>query len=556
MSASPTLVSTVKNPPLPLRQVLDFSERLSPMLVKELRQGMRSPVFVWGMITMNLLLGLIVWMTVLDERNMLLHKAFFGIYGLLVCGLLPLRASSALHDELKGNTIDTLVMTRLTGWRITLGKWIAVVALQCLTAVSVLPYLIVRYFAGGMNVWMELAWLGIFLLIGIGSAAVLTGFSWIKYFLFRAALMIGVTLTVGFHCMRWLNQIYGSGYSSGRSFFYMGKYEGSYLLEEMYQDSGWQGFALMALPAMHFTFFALDLGASRIGSVVENSSTRRRLVGVGFILAYLGIALSHAIKAQPGFFANDFLSAFPDRVVGWTVGIICLQSLLEKPVYWMPMVLPWVKRGWWGRLAARWLYPGWPSGVIFSGGLICSLAGLQGLVYFQKIAAFIPLGLWDATDAMDDGHLARAVSYDSARIGLLIVPLVAWRLIFSKRLPWHAGVYTLLLTLVISIQMAILALASALENNNLLKLGAFIPSMGLSWRTETISHTNGMTRTRDGAFLSWDFLDIAVISSIVLVSWWVVAVILALREFRKLTVVENEAALLLRAPCGNPEENV
>ena len=104
--------------------------------------------------------------------------------------------------------------------------------------------------------------------------------------------------------------------------------------------------------------------------------------------------------------------------------------------------------------------------------------------------------------------------------------------------------------------MAILALASALENNNLLKLGAFIPSMGLSWRTDTISHSSGMIRANEGVFLSWDFLDIAVISSIVLVAWWVLAVILALREFRKLTVVENEAALLLRAPGGNLEENV
>ena len=55
---------------------------------------------------------------------------------------------------------------------------------------------------------------------------------------------------------------------------------------------------------------------------------------------------------------------------------------------------------------------------------------------------------------------------------------------------------------------------------------------------------------------SWDFLDIAVISSVVLVAWWVLAVILALQELRKLTVVENEAALLLRAPGGNLEENV
>jgi hypothetical protein len=492
---------------------------------------------------MNLCLGLIVWTTVLDPTDVFFHKAFFGAYAMLVCGLLPLRAASALHDELRGNTIDTLVMTRLTGWRITLGKWIAVAAQQCLISVIVLPYEIVRYFAGGIDVRMELAWLGIFLLVGIGSAAVLTGFSWVKYFLCRAALMIGVTLTVGVVCMRWLERVFPrSAYSSYDS---RGK---DYLLEEMYQNTGWQGFALIILPALHLAFFALDLGVSRIGTLVENSSTRRRLVGMGFILAYLGIAFSHAINAPPGFRADAFLSAFPDRLVWWTTGILCLQSLLERPVYWLPMVLPWVRRGWWGRLAARGLYHGWASGVFFSGALICSLVGMLVLLYFQRIEAFIPLELWDATVFIEGDDLAREVSSYSACLGMLVVPLVTWRLIFSKRLPWHAGIFALLLILVASIQMSVVALASALENNNLLKLGAFIPSMGLSWMRETIGLSNRVDRAQDGVYLSWGYVEIAVISSIVLVIWWIMAVVMALRELRTLTAMEKEAAQLLEAP--------
>ena len=111
-----------------------------------------------------------------DPGENSLHQAFFGGYCALVCGLLPLRAAGALHDELRGNTIDTLILTRLTGWRITLGKWVAVVAQQLLATVTVLPYLIVRYFAGGIDVPMELAWLGIFLLAGHGLRRCPDGF--------------------------------------------------------------------------------------------------------------------------------------------------------------------------------------------------------------------------------------------------------------------------------------------------------------------------------------------------------------------------------------------
>jgi hypothetical protein len=58
-----------------------------------------------------------------------------------VCLLLPLRLSAALREEMGGNTMDTLVLTRLSGWRIVLGKWVATAALQVLMALTVLPYL-------------------------------------------------------------------------------------------------------------------------------------------------------------------------------------------------------------------------------------------------------------------------------------------------------------------------------------------------------------------------------------------------------------------------------
>jgi len=517
--------------PVAVPQLPDFSERLSPMLVKELRQGMRSPVFVWGLIVMNLFLSVIVWLTMLMPEDESLHQAFFGAYCALVCGLLPLRAAGALHDELRGNTIDTLILTRLTGWRITLGKWVAVVAQQGLAAVTVLPYLIVRYFVGGVNLPMELAWLAIFLLAGMGSAAILTGFSWIKYFLFRAALMMGMTYLTGRFCKQVLEEIFG--------------YHRNYRLDEIYQDVGWKGFLLLLIPALHLGFFALDVGASKVGSPVENRAVKRRLAGLAALACYTGIGLTWPVL--------PFLEHLVDLkhcvvLGGVTFLLLALQALLEKPVNLVSVVLPWVKRGWPGRLAGRFFYMGWPSGVMF---LSVLLAGFIGAGWWWlagrdvAVSSGSPSAYWTYLDVYSDSdYLVELVSDWGTVIGMIPVPLVLWQIFFRNRMPWHLGIYGLMLMIVGALQLGIVALAATMEKPNLLKWGLPIPTMSWAWIGE--SSDRDWTRASAGAFLSWSNLDIIAVSGIVIQVWWVLAVILAGRAFRETRAVEQEAAASLR----------
>jgi hypothetical protein len=449
MSASaPSLTAGL---PVAVPQIPDFSERLSPMLVKELRQGMRSPVFVWGLIVMNVFLSVNVWLTMVEPEERGLHRAFFGAFCALVCGLLPLRAAGALHDELKGNTIDTLIMTRLTGWRITLGKWIAIVAQQLLATVTVLPYLIVRYFAGGVNVPMELAWLGIFLLVGMGSAAVLTGFSWIRYFLFRAAIMMGLSFVVGSFCLVVIESLYG--------------YRRGYIIDKIYRSGGWQGLAMMAVPAVHLAFFALDVGAAKVSSMVENRSLRRRLVGLAAIAFYFLMALT--CKRPGGSFMSDYVQIMICSTLSFATFLgIGLQALLESPVNLVATAMPWVKRGWWGRLAGRFFYVGWPSGVLYLVTLLVFFGGgLLWCMYFDFNARYF----------------AKLIGGTGALLGMLPVPLVLWQLFFRKRLPWHFGIYVLMLGMLAALESVIIALASGLDSPNLLKLGLPIPTMSWPW---------------------------------------------------------------------------
>lgn len=508
--------------PLPEKpQLPDFSERLSPMLVKELRQGMRSPVFVWGLIVMNLFLALVVSMVMGDPDDRLLHKSFLGAYAALVCGLLPLRAAGALHDELRGNTIDTLLLTRLTGWRIALGKWIAVVAQQGLAAVTVLPYLIVRYFAGGVNVPMEIAWLVIFLMVGMASAAVLTGLSWIRYFIFRAALMIGVTWLSGAFCVEMLDEMYG--------------YSRDYMLDDMYRRGGWPFFAFLLVPVMHLAFFSLDLGASMVGSLVENRAVRRRLVGLAVLLFY--VLLFCFWKPPTGMMA--FSQAGPAFLFFVTVLVLTLQALLEHPLNLPAVVMPMVKRGFLGRVFGRFFYAGWPSGVCYAFFLlVLPMFVLGGLsIWFWRES-------WFGTGSrhgLSQRELGTMVGSMGALLGLLPMPLVLWRWLAVRRLPWTFWIYSLILFMVLAVAGGVVAFAEVSDNPNQLKWGMLIPPISWFWYAEERGRWYLDTK---GQF-NWPWEVTTLITLSVSLVWWLSAVLCALRAFRLTRQAESEAAAVL-----------
>jgi hypothetical protein len=66
-------------------------------------------------------------------------------------GILPLTGISALQSETEGANLELILLTRLSRWRVVAGKWACMTAQAWLVFVSLLPYLIVRYFLGGID---------------------------------------------------------------------------------------------------------------------------------------------------------------------------------------------------------------------------------------------------------------------------------------------------------------------------------------------------------------------------------------------------------------------
>ena len=124
----------------------DFSDRLPPMLVKELRQGLRARIFVAVFLGLQLFLGLVMLLATtasgLDGAGQVISQIIFLFFSLAVLVVQPLRGMNALYGEIKSSTIDMMVLTRLSARRIVIGKWAAVVGQTLLLFISIVPYLI------------------------------------------------------------------------------------------------------------------------------------------------------------------------------------------------------------------------------------------------------------------------------------------------------------------------------------------------------------------------------------------------------------------------------
>ena len=220
-----------------------------------------------------------------------------------------------------------------------------------------------------------------------------------------------------------------------------------------------------------------------------------------------------------------------------TLLVLGLQALLEHPLNLTVVVMPMVRRGFCGRLAGRLLYPGWPAGVCY---IMTLLLLLMGAVAFYTYHHYLRLDYDLPMRELVDATVAAGATF-----GMLPVPLVLWRLFLRRWLPWHLGIYSLLMASVCALAVVIMVAASS-THSNVLKLGLPIPLMGISWMTQTWERFGSNTSGMDG-WLSWDYRQIAMFTATSSVMWWLLALVLALRAFRQTRVVEQETAAFLAA---------
>ena len=413
----------------------DFPDWLSPMLVKELRQGVRTRVFVALFILLQVAMLLTVSLTLLVAAHGVdtaTGTGFFWVFvGLPVLVVLPLNGLASINGEIRANTLELIFLTRLTAFRIVVGKWLAIFVQCVLFICAVLPYLVLRYFIGGVNLAGELEVLGWMLVGSAVLSAFATGLSAYPVRTVRAVTILSIVLffvlsTAG-------EELFGRGVVAGPGL-------------------GIYGIAGLLLCAGIVLLLMLEVGAARIAPPAENhSAILRLLAAAGFLVA---LAVNFLSRGSTGVTIIAFFISV----------LVCLVGLCDEP-RWVPRLFrPFATRRWPGCLAGRLLYPGWYTAVPFT---VLMFAAFGWLLAREKILDSQAHSVWFV-----------------ALLGSLLLPVALIRLFLprTRRAALFFGAVQLL-----SLLAAVLALVCDSSLGTSLKtpvsfvpLAALIVSMGHS----------------------------------------------------------------------------
>jgi len=315
------------------KSLTDFPNWLSPMLVKELRQGLRTNMFSVAFILLQAFMVICILIGAASPGSSDSSGAFWTFVVISLLIIQPLRGFNALSSEYQLNTMDLIQLTRLDTWRITLGKWIALNAQTLLLFTSILPYLVMRYFLGSVNFVYDLGALGA-IVLGSGLASAVTiGCSAFKNYIVRCILLIVSIIAFCILFVMWVETVIGRSSS----------------IE-------WPFLILSILVAIYGIFFFLSFGASRIASPSENLATRKRI-----------IAVIAGIIAMCFAFWIDWEVAL--TFAGFIFGLSCIDALTERPPVFGPVLKPFSKK-FITRFLAWFFAPGWHTGIFYF--ILCS----------------------------------------------------------------------------------------------------------------------------------------------------------------------------------------
>ena len=362
----------------------DFPSWLSPMVVKELRQGVQSGAFAWTFIGLQgAMFVLMSWALTFFEPGSrgpgqdMVHFFFWLIVAAGVLLVLPLRGLGAISSERIGNNLDLVRLTRLSATRIVLGKWLAIVAQAALVVTAILPYLVLRYFFGGVNVVRDMEIIGwLFagsMVVAAAALALSTLPHWVR-------IGVGVlALPVGFALLETFSR------------------RGSFVFVRSAERLG--ALALLSL----YSLVLLEYTASRIAPVAENHALRKRTIA----LLIGGVWLAVGVWASREQAAWTMATTLPLLIT------YAIEALAERPVYLASQAAAFARFGLPGRLAARVLMPGWATGVVF----VFILAAL-GLT-------FLGMADWRFSAGRERLAVAAVVSLCVATV-LFPLPAVVW----------------------------------------------------------------------------------------------------------------------------------
>lgn len=463
------------------------------MLVKELRQGMRTRVFIAVFLSLQAFLGLILLTAgataTSDHAGATISNIIFVFFSIAVLIIQPMRGIGALSAEIKGNTIDMMVLTRLSAWKIATGKWSAIVSQSALILVTIIPYLILRYFFGGMNLQGEIVLLALIFITSAALTAVTVGISASGSVILRSILPM-ITLPIGSYILL-MAMMFGTGIGELIDFCSLSSNKSRIFLSVYVAACAYGG------------FFCLSAGTSLIAPYAENHSTLRRLVALAATL--LAAAVASSVPIDPEILPLIFTMIFAP---------IFAVSLTEFAPLVPPTFEKFTRRGVAGKVAGFFLFPGWASGFFF-----CALLTAIAAVAFNFNS---PMGVDQSQGIVALGCL-----------GTLLFPAVLINL-FGMQGQQRVSNYVLIGIATCILSMVFYGIAESMSNTEFLWLFVWMPPILFPM------HSGGSfdDRTVMGAAVMVNFLLLGLL------------LLLALRAYKNSmdelggnTVIENESSV-------------
>jgi ABC-type transport system involved in multi-copper enzyme maturation permease subunit len=327
----------------------DFPDSFSPMIVKELRQGLRTMVFAGSFLLIQLFMMLFVYMivaaVVVEDNSVQSYDALFWVlFSIFVLVVMPLRGFTAISREVEVDTLELLYLSKLSTLRILWGKWLALVLQTFLVVSAILPYVVLRYFIGSVDILFDLiriAFLVCFSLVITAGMVALSAFPKVfRWMCLGIALVMGAPSMLVFliAAVSAPQEILGGGNTG---------------LEEVLP---YLGSMVLATPLL--VLLLLEMGSERIAPIAENHALRIRVLA---LLLFLPGPLLLSWNGGEETLAYLWLGISAPLLLA-----ICMLSLNE-PIRLVPATcapLLHVRKA--GAFWARSFYPGWAGAVRFT----------------------------------------------------------------------------------------------------------------------------------------------------------------------------------------------
>jgi len=274
----------------------DASDRLSPIVVKEVRQIVRGREFNYSFMV-SLVVGLLVAFfgaanasTGNGTTGQAVFAALTACLALLGIGIVPFGASSALRNERLEQTMDLITVTSLSARKVIIGKLLAQAVKLATLFAGMAPFIATSFLLGGIDFVSIVVSLAVVFFVSLWACAVALLLSSLA----KTRGMSGVLLAGGAFV---LLLFFGGISILPRLVFGLsrGGGVGSAVFGVPPGPQGWWALAMfMTFGAVSLVNLVL-LAENRLSSPVENKSTPLR---VGFFAQFLAIVIGFTVIAR------------------------------------------------------------------------------------------------------------------------------------------------------------------------------------------------------------------------------------------------------------------